>query len=210
MNGLEKETWDAAKALGILGVLRYLWHIAPKAYALWQARQKQGNDARQATVSESRLEHEKESKVGDQALLFAHELREELREQRQRTDRLEEKADLLKQQVEEESEQRKIAWLSVEAAHMRADEADKTRDQALKEMRQLQSTNGELEQRLQEMTTLRAEDQKTISLLQWQIADNNARIDELQAKLDHFEHTAYQLTPVETSEQEEAHGIAPD
>lgn len=201
MNGLQGEIWDGLKGLTLLGTLRLLWVGLTKGWALLQSRLKQGTDARHVTVEEKRLDHDQSAKVGDQALAFAHELHLQLQAQITRTDKLEEKADRLAEKVETEAEQRRMAWISVEVAQIRADEADEARDKALKELSRLQATNAELERRLQEQISLRVEDQKMIAFLQGEIAFNADKILKLQAKLEHFESAAYTLTPVETPDK---------
>lgn len=113
----------------------------------------------------------------------------------------------------EESEKRELAMLSAQAAHIRADEADESRQAALSELASLRTLNAELQQQLDEAKSAavaqaranaaeRARDRQTIESLQEHLSENFARIGELEQKIHELEHGTFEMKFAESTESE--------
>lgn len=198
MNSVENEAANALKTLGVLGLLRLAWSGAVKAGG-WIAALRKRRES--ASLDEQRMLAEKNTHDADlfqkRREALDQTMDDFMERMEQRVVQQDAKIDRLEQRVADEEEARRLAYLSADAAHVRADEADRSRDQAIYELGVLKRTNEELSKQLSLAAQARAEDQATIALLRRQMHDNEIRIAELTERISHFETGTFQMKLLE-------------
>jgi hypothetical protein len=214
MNSIEHGIVDALKGLGIVasgaGVARLAWLGASRLWG-WlpgyiKGERQQAIDVRKVVVEERKLEQVSTQAESDriqkaQALLdggFTTLIATCQGQIKNLADDLER----VKVRLSTEEELRRMAALSADAAHIRADEADIQRLRALTEIATLRKENTSLRKVVAEATqsarddrTLIAEQKIALAQMSARIEENNVKIAELQAKLDSFETGTFEMAP---------------
>lgn len=211
MNSTVHDLITAAKGLGILGLLRllFVWgaKVWPTALGYLRGDKQTALDARRVIVEETKAAaavHDTEADriIRAQSTLDAG-MSAFMDRLSKRIDDQDSKIDVLEKRLADEVEARKLAGLSAEVAHMRADEIDKRRAQAIVQVAELRQQNNSLTALLADADKTHTMDQKQIQELRLKIDQDNQRILAMEKSLKDFEDGTFEMKRVEKGNEDD-------
>lgn len=194
----------AAKGLGILGALRLLFVWGAKAWpavtGYLKSDKQTALDARRVIVEETKAaasvhDTEAERIIKAQSALDAG-MSAFMDRLSKRVDNQDAKIDVLEKRLVDEVEARKMAGISAEVAHIRADEIDKRRAVAIVEVAELRQQNNNLRALLADADKIRDADQVQIQALMLKIERNNQHIKAMETSLAEFKTSTFEITGI--------------